>query len=183
MRLSTREFNKSVYEAFLLLSKHNIRQPHVPIKQIAESFSIDVIPYYFGDNVSGVLIAKGDVATIGYNPNEPEVRQRFTIAHELGHYVLHRKSKSPGEQLFVDRDFLVKYRSSYKYSEAEYLQEQQANAFAAALLMPESLIHKELRKKEYESVSEIDLIDVLAKLFRVSNVAMTYRLSNLNIDL
>jgi Zn-dependent peptidase ImmA (M78 family) len=126
-------------------------------------------------------MAKGTSGTIAVNPNDPEVRRRFTIAHELGHFILHRKNSASSEQLFIDRDFLVKYRSSNKYTPADYEQEQQANAFAAALLMPEEFVYAELAKIDYDDLSEIELINALAEVFEVSPTAMTYRLANLYI--
>ena len=182
MPISTREFSKAILEAYRLLEVNKVTEPHVPIKEIAKKLLIEVIPYFVGDNVSGILISKGDNATIGYNPNDPDVRQRFTIAHELGHYILHRKEKITSEQLFVDRDFIVKYRSTSKYTDSELLQEQQANAFAAAILMPERLIRKELRKKDYETLNEAQVIGKLADVFKVSEIAMTYKMTNLNIE-
>lgn len=164
-----------------MLKKHKIKRPPVQIKDIAEGLSIDVVPHFISEDISGVLMAKGASGTIAYNPNDPPLRHRFTIAHELGHFILHKKNSVSSEQLFVDRDFLVKYRSSNKYSPTEYEQEQQANAFAAALLMSEEFVHAELAKMDYDDLSEIQLIEALARVFEVSPTAMTYRFSNLDI--
>jgi Zn-dependent peptidase ImmA (M78 family) len=182
MAITTREYAKINLEVSTLLQKHKIKRPPVKIKDIAEGLSLEVVPHYIADNISGVLMAKGTSGTIAFNPNDPEVRQRFTIAHELGHFILHRKNSTSSEQLFIDRDFLVKYRSSNKYSPSEYEQEQQANAFAATLLMPEEFVLAELAKIDYDDLTEIELIDALARVFEVSPTAMTYRLANLDIN-
>ena len=84
--------------------------------------------------------------------------------------------------LFVDKDFLVKYRGNNSYTHKELIQEQQANAFSAALLMPEEFVLDELKKQSTLKLSEIELIETLAKLFDVSVPAMTYRLNNLNLN-
>jgi Zn-dependent peptidase ImmA (M78 family) len=132
-----------------------------------------------GEDISGLLSIQKGKGMIAYNKDQLEVRQRFTIAHELGHFLLH---KSEGEDtIFVDKDFIVKYRSNKAYTETEMRQEQEANAFAASLLMPRELIFNELAKPERQNLSENDLIERLALEFKVSVPAMTFRLSNLNI--
>ena len=84
------------------------------------------------------MVVTVKIALLSYNPNGSLVRQRFAITHEIGHFVLHKKQAS--EKIFVDKDFLVKYRNSKSYSSSEHRDEQAANAFAAELLMPENLI-------------------------------------------
>jgi len=125
------------------------------------------------------LLIEKSKATIGFNNSNPKTRQRFTIAHELGHFILHHSNQS--EQIFVDKDFLVKYRSSQQYSPADILHEQQANAFAAELIMPKNFIKAELIKEEYSELNESEVIEALSKVFEVSVIAMSYRLANLNI--
>lgn len=180
MSLTATEIKKIEKEADAMLAKANITTPGVPVEQLARERGLHVIPYDLGAEISGVLVVAGGVGTIGFNPKDPKGRQRFTIAHELAHHVLHVRPNSQDE-LFVDSKFLVKYRKAKPYTEVERKQEWEANAFAAALLMPESLVTAELEKDEYNEVPELELIDKLAKVFGVSTPAMTYRLANLNI--
>lgn len=133
------------------------------------------MPYNLGDEVSGILAINDGKGTIGYNLQHSKGRQRFTVAHELGHYVMHGKTK---KELFVDKDYIVKFRSNKKYSLTEIKQEKEANAFAAALLMPKELVFKELYREQ--GLTENELIEFLAKRFEVSVPAMTYRISDLN---
>lgn len=179
MPLPLSDYKRIKKEASTLISKFKITQPPIPIIEIAKQLSLDVLEYNFGDSASGVLVVENNIGTIGFNPSDSEVRQRFTIAHELGHYILHKKSEN--EKLFVDKYFLVKYRNSKNYSSAEFKHEQEANTFAAELLMPEELVYAELAKADYSDLSESGLIEELARVFNVSPLAMTYRLSNLNI--
>lgn len=72
--------------------------------------------------------------TIGFNPTESKTRQRFTIAHELGHFELHKQDSG----LFVDKEFKMLFRDQNS-SSGEIRKEQEANAFAAAILMPENI--------------------------------------------
>lgn len=173
------EFKHSEKEAQNLIKRHNIKTPPVAVIDIAKSLGINVIPYAFGDGVSGILVVENNKSTIGYSTSDSKARQRFTIAHELGHFVLRHSTQT--EQLFVDKNFLVKYRGLQKYSHTEIIHEQQANAFAAELLMPKSLIEVELSKKDYMDLTESELIEELAKVFDVSVIAMSYRLTNLSI--
>jgi Zn-dependent peptidase ImmA (M78 family) len=106
------------------------------------------------------------------------LRQRFTIAHELGHYQLHLHSAN---EIFVDKDFIVKYRSEKKYSETEIRQEREANQFAAELLMPREFIKAEIIKKKYQRLSEMEFLEKLAKTFDVSVAAMTIRANDLDL--
>ena len=72
-----------------LLKKIDMAEPPVPIEKIVELFSIKIIPYpHFPDNISGTIVEQKGIMIIGVNSNHPAVRQRFTIAHELGHFLL-----------------------------------------------------------------------------------------------
>lgn len=178
MFLNNRHFIKVEIKVSELLKKYGITIPPIPIKDIVRKEGIELLSYDLGENVSGVLVIENGKGTIGFSPNTSRVRQRFTIAHELGHYILHRQSRS---EVFVDKDFIVKYRSEKKYSPAEIRQEQEANVFAASLLMPKALLQAELARKDYQDLSETEFIGAMAKVFDVSIPAMTYRLANANL--
>lgn len=172
----TRLYNKAENEAYKLLEQFNIVKPAIPIEKVVKGLGLSLVPYELGSEVSGMLILDDDTnGLISYNISHNINRQRFTIAHELGHYVMHRKT----ERLFIDKDFIVKYRSNKQYDTIEMQQEQQANAFAAAILMPINLVLEELKKAKFKKLEEADLIDQLSALFNVSTLAMTYRLSNI----
>ncbi len=97
-----------------------------------------------------------------YNSSEAPVRQRFTIAHEIGHYVLGhgRAMRDPATNFTLGK---LDYR------------EVQANQFAASLLMPKNVVKNMVRHKGIDDVEE------LADRFFVSQVAMKYRLKNLGL--
>jgi Zn-dependent peptidase ImmA (M78 family) len=178
MFLENKHFYKVEIKVTELLKKYGITSPPIPIKDIVRKESVELLSYDLGENVSGILVIENGKGTIGYSPNNSRMRQRFTIAHELGHYILHRQARN---EVFVDKDFIVKYRSEKKYSQAEIRQEQEANAFAAFLLMPKALLQAELARKDYQDLSETEFISAMAKVFDVSIPAMTYRLSNANL--
>lgn len=168
-------FNKRIEKITIgIIENLEIRSLPIPVDEIASKMGLDIKPYDLGENVSGVLVMDGGKGTIGFNPHESKVRQRFTIAHEIGHFQLH-KDDSP---LFIDKDFKVLFRDENS-STGEIKREQEANAFAAALLMPASLLLSEIKNHNFDLADE-DSLKELAKLFNVSVPAMTYRIANLN---
>jgi Zn-dependent peptidase ImmA (M78 family) len=179
MPLQPSEQKKLEQQAWALIQQNEITAPPVSVENIAKNLGLNVTAYDLGNGVSGALFIENNIGSIGYNPAHPKVRQRFTIAHEIAHYCLHKSLK--GDQLFVDKDFIVKYRNASSYSSAELKQEQEANCFGAALLMPKDFVLSELNKEKYSEHSEYKLIEELAKLFDVSVPAMTYRLSDLHV--
>lgn len=145
----------------------------IKIEEIAKIRGLKVMPYALGEDVSGLLAIRDGQGTIGYNQNEPKVRRRFTIAHELGHYELHKEKSD----LFVDKQFI--YRSQHSgNSPVNQVMEQEANFFASAILMPTDKIRKEVEKMDINLVTE-EGIEKLAKIFEVSTTAMSLRISGL----
>ncbi len=113
------------------------------------------------DDVSGYLKYVDGTWVIGVNNLHHPRRQRFTLAHELAHYVLHKNSS--GE--FVDK---VLFRSL----NAESPKEREANEFAAKLLMPD---------EEFRQFVQNDskIIEDIAEHFDVSALAVKLRAKNL----
>ena len=110
-----------------------------------------------------------DSAVLAVNESHHPRRQRFTIAHELGHLTLH-----PGRRETVDSTVRVNRRDDLS-STATNAQEIEVNAFPAALLMPEDAVTK-LRSSIAANPSRA--VEVLAAEFDVSADAMGYRLIN-----
>lgn len=150
----------------------------VDVEEIAKKLGLVVSEHDLGDNVSGVLYIDKGKGVIGYNKNESEVRRRFTIAHEIGHFVLHRLDN----EIFVDKKaFKVMYRDDNSTT-GEIKQEREANAFAAALLMPRERVIAELDKTQFDLSDEKEnVITKLSEIFNVSSQAMMYRISNLRL--
>lgn len=156
-----------------ILSEFNITKAPVDIKAIVLKKGITIKPYDLGENVSGMLVIKGDEGIISYNPTESIVRQRFTMAHELGHFILHKKT----QDVFVDKQFQVHFRNENSATGQDN-QELEANSFAAAILMPKDLLLTEIKKHDFDLGDEFAMKE-LAKLFNVSLQAMTFRMVNL----
>ena len=113
---------------------------------------------------------------LGYNSTHAPVRQRFTIAHEISHYILHLK-KNQKSQLFIDR---FVFRRDENSSTGNDREEVEANRFAAALLMPETFVRKVIERFDFD-LDDSEAIDSLAKRFNVSTAAMTNRLTTLGL--
>jgi Zn-dependent peptidase ImmA (M78 family) len=162
-----------------LLRKHQIHGAPVPVDRVATDEGVLVIEHALHGDVSGALISSNGVSAIAVNSAHHPRRRRFTIAHELAHYLLGHK----GDQDHVDWKFTV-IRRDGSSSEANNVQEIEANSFAANLLMPKEFLFEDL-KLEAGSNGDMDLsadqISALARRYRVSDTAMTYRLTNLGL--
>ncbi|MBE7172349.1 MAG: ImmA/IrrE family metallo-endopeptidase [Williamsia sp.] len=156
----------------LISDQHNLP---IQVEYVAARCDIKLLSYDLGENISGVLITEKGKSTIGYNKNEPRVRNRFTIAHELGHYILHKDELD----FFVDKAFKVMYRGN-NVPGINFTHEKQANEFAACLLMPEHLLRKEIDDLDLDYTDE-DAIKTLAKKFDVSTIAMSIRIAKLGL--
>lgn len=112
---------------------------------------------------------------IGVNASHAPTRQRFTIAHELGHLLLHES-----RPMIVDTHL---YRRDEVSSMGTKPEEREANGFAAELLMPAAFVEDEVRElvDQQPNVTARRLVEQLAKRFDVSPQAMEIRLGNLEI--
>jgi len=114
-------------------------------------------------------------AVIGVNALHSLSRQRFTIAHELGHLLLHES-----QDLHVDEAFPIRLRSRVSGLAVDE-REIEANQFAAELLMPTELISEDVDSLRDKGVDVDDAIAKLSQKYRVSLEAMTIRLSALKL--
>lgn len=159
-----------------LLAETNVTNPPVPVDDIAKSRGLDLrISYNKDSGISGFLFSGGEKPIIGINTVHHENRQRFTIAHELGHYLLHHPN---AEGIHVDHSFEIKLRSD-RHVEGNYADEREANMFAAELLMPIDFIIRDLKDKNLVDMEDDGLLHEMANRYKVSQQAMAIRLSNL----
>jgi Zn-dependent peptidase ImmA (M78 family) len=159
-----------------LLAESGITEAPVPVSQIAKAKGARIFVDSLEGNLSGFLYRdrnKGAQAVIGVNTHHHPNRQNFTIAHELGHWLLHDQ-----EQLHVDREFRVRLRddvSSQGTDEAE----REANFFAACLLMPKNFLETDLANEDFVDLLDDVLLHGLARKYGVSTQALVNRLKNL----
>jgi Zn-dependent peptidase ImmA (M78 family) len=162
-----------------LLAKRDIHSAPVAVADLANSLGVEVRFQPAETTLSGFLVRDPNQqhAVIGVNRTHHWKRQRFTIAHELGHFLLHNQ-----ERVHVDRTeqgLLVKLRNQNSSTGLD-VEEKEANLFAAELLMPMTFLQADL-----EAYTAIDLLDEevlkpLADLYQVSTQALTFRLAYLN---
>lgn len=169
MRRSQEDIQRRVSK---ILRDHKIQRPPVPVEKIAEGYGIEVRYEPAEDELSGALIRKPNEVVIGVNASHHPNRQRFTIAHEIAHFLLHE-----GVEVHVDQDFRINLRDQ-RSSEAVSREEIQANRFAAELLMPTEFIERDTSR--YQAIDE-DAKERLANRYRVSKHAMGLRLANLGL--
>jgi Zn-dependent peptidase ImmA (M78 family) len=152
----------------------------VNVEQIARKLGIDVIRENASDDVAGFLIKNFNdkTAVIGVNTNHGANRQRFTIAHEIGHFFLHNYE---GVHFDGRHSGSMMYLRDEKSSKGTDVEEKEANFFAAELLMPEHLLINDLKNiKEISLMEDQDVnLQTLAKKYKVSPQALTFRLANL----
>lgn len=146
--------------------------------QIAKDLGIEVDQSVTTETISrsGSICILDDKARIWVNPFDPDVRQRFTAAHELGHYV---NGDLKSNSSIVDTPDTL-YRTDGHSNPCEV----KANKFAAQLLMPKKHIYdkaKEIIDQSGGSVDAGDFIRRMAQFFDVSKPAMLYRLKGFGI--
>jgi len=155
------DFNKAVEESKRILITFGVDSPPVPLTNIVSSYGINIVYADFsslpkGNEIAGFM--DFDKKKIVVNKDDPPNRQRFTIAHELGHYLLHK------DYVKDESRYNVLLRRPLK--DLDYTkEEQEANCFAANLLVPKEMLEK--YKKIPNSIS--------ASLFAVSEDVIKFR--------
>jgi Zn-dependent peptidase ImmA (M78 family) len=158
-----------------VLNKLNYRTLPVRVDKIARALGAQLRFSPLDEELSGMIFIKNDIPIIGVNALHHPNRQRFTIAHEIGHLELHRNILS--DTVHVDKQFAVLMRDATSAIGTDRI-EIEANRFAAALLVPKLLLDQALAEKPFDIDGESPL-DELAKKFRVSKQMLEYRISNL----
>lgn len=178
--MNVKEIQNRAYE---LLTKFDVASYPIPIEDLARGLGILVHYEPFDGDLSGILLRDEDRTIIGINSRHAGVRQRFTVAHELGHFLLHA-----GNKVHVDREFRVNFRDA-THTTGSASEEMEANRFAAALLMPESLMREAFRRKTSNGFDPLgdddesdEVIQKLAREFKVSNQALLIRLGELGLQ-
>lgn len=138
----------------------------VPLAKLANEIGLKVLAATLPAGVSGELRPSQGEFVVKVNRHDSKARQRFTVAHEIAHFLLHRDHIGEG----IRDDAL--YRSML--SDAR---EAEANRLAADLLMPIAVL-KAANEKALRD-GESDVTGRLAKEFGVSEAAMKIRLEQL----
>lgn len=155
------DYPKAKREALGLLSQFGIEAPPVNPANIARELGLHVYFVRFSkdfNNISGFYDFEENAIYV--NADEYALRQTFTIAHELGHSILHKEWVKSGEYRMLLRD------GDY---EGDDFREKEANCFAANLLVPRFMLDR-----YYEGTTRAEL----SRLFAVSVPTIDWRLAN-----
>lgn len=155
------DFAKAQLEAERLIDKYGLVTPPVDPEAIAEAEGVEVVYVTFNgplnESISGYIDPMNKRIVV--NRDQPPARKTFTIAHELGHHLLHRAYTESGEYQIFPR------RNEYPNGKPE--EEREADAFAANLLVPMKMLR---RYRDFASPYE------LSKMFLVSQDVILHRL-------
>lgn len=152
-----------------LLKKHAVLSPPVFLDKILESENISYIErnlneFGLDESVDAFIYKEGDTKLLAVNPftHLYSEKKRFSIAHELGHFFLHIGNKST-------------YVATRNGENSNLQEEEEANFFAANLLMPDEMIERVYFSLEIPSLSK------MANIFEVSMAAMKIKLENMGL--
>ena len=159
-----------------LVCGDNYKGYELQLDDICQKLELSLFAATFTEpNLSGAIYKDKDTNKfkIYVNKNHPITRNRFTIAHEIGHYISALCGSHSEKQLFNDsqgfEDYSISYRKNGILSDAE----TEANEIAARILMPEHFVN---------DFVELGLnIEEMAERFFVSQSAMSIRLYNLGV--
>lgn len=147
---------KAVQMAEKVIADNYISRPPVRVFELAKNYGLMVKESTaLNSTISGFIYIETNVIVI--NASEPVTRQAFTVAHELGHWLLHHP------QLENNPDLGIMYRSPLGGQVDPT--EQEANTFAANLLVPKMLL------SEYQGLED----GRVANIFAVSEEVIRYR--------
>lgn len=157
--------------------EHSIEEYPVRIVDLCKKMGISVFEEYLPEDVSGFIVIQEEPfhdynsgKVIVVNLSDSAERRRFTIAHELAHYILHRD----------DNQSLYAHRDAGQNGGIE----REANIFASNILMPEDLVRSFMDEMEDEAPGKLFdsyKVILLADQFAVSKPAAEVRLKELKL--
>lgn len=151
---------RAVDHARKLFRLIDMDNPPVNLEGILENLGVK-LHYEDFSKIDGIAIKSPRLSVIVVNRNLPVVRQRFTIAHELGHIVMPHKG-----QYYIC------------YPGRNRAMERTANRFAAELLMPQPIVL--MLWKKYSTNRQFRP-EVVAHMLKVSKSALFARLREIGI--
>ncbi|MDD5437738.1 MAG: ImmA/IrrE family metallo-endopeptidase [Patescibacteria group bacterium] len=143
-----------------VFSEENAFSIPIDVSKIAKTLELSLKE---GNFIDKEIVGAYDrsLKTIYIAKSDPYTRKTFTIAHEMGHFILHDEKN---QETFYRKDLIF-------VGKEDKPQEQEANCFAASLLMPKGTILRYLKITKN--------VELLADFFGVSYSAMSLRLKNL----
>ena len=153
----------------ILYSYWNLKIP-VDVYQVAENIGFHIVENQNKNN-NAILNLNNKTIIINNNEsntnnlNEQKLQNKFTIAHQLGHYVLNHTKTKQNDLIFIDDDDVFNGKKNYDYREVE------ANMFAARLLIPTDALREVMINVKNVTINDI------AYFFQVKESHVAYRLN------
>jgi Zn-dependent peptidase ImmA (M78 family) len=152
-----------------IIEEFTARAP-VDVVGMARELGLSVIEEQLPPNVSGKITRKGsgdDNYVITVSSAHPETRKRFTIAHEIAHFIFHRSRIGDG----------VIENGLYRSTQLSDAVERQANQYAACILMPHELVYTAWREGKNTPAELADYFGVSAPVakIRIEELSLTQR--------
>lgn len=163
--MNSREWQALAAPTRETIEAHQLEAP-VKLATIADALGLRLRAATLPAGISGEIRPDPDRVEsfiIRINKHDSPRRQRFTVAHEIAHYLLH------GDQIGQGITDDVLYRSSMSD-----FREAQANRLAADILMPQHLVNQWLNAAQVLGVD--DVVAYLADRFEVSEASMRIKL-------
>lgn len=157
------EWKKITEEQRRVISDFHINYP-IAVGKLAKSFGIVIKKATLEGNLAGEIKEVAGIVTIRVNSHDVKARQRYTIAHEIAHFLLHRHLLKDGIQ---DTPLYRSHLSSKI--------EREADALAADILMPMDIVQALMAENSKEYKGE-RLYEVVAESLEVSKIALKIRL-------
>lgn len=156
-----------------ILKHHPHWEGHIPLEELCDAVNIVEVRTLESDAYEGALVTDSlkQIGAILVREGQHEKRRRFTIAHELGHFLMPHHD---GHQRCTSSDMVESRRGT-----DHQRRESEANRFSAGLLMPKPWFIRELRK-----LGAVDLSHVqqLSDRFKTSLEAVINRYVELTDD-
>lgn len=142
-----------------LLKELNILEPDEINVELIAAYKNAPVRYELLKGMDGRIVREGNSAIITVNSEITyEGQKRFVIAHELGHFFLHPKTRQVES---------VNQEQAGNWSDRQEIEEYEANIFAAELLMPSAIFGQIIKGK----VPSFELVDSLQKEFKTTLTA------------
>lgn len=155
-----KDYKKSRDIAWEILIREQISELPVSVSRICHNMHIPIKLYDSDDDNSGYSILTKNGPVIFVKAYEPSTRQRFTVAHELGHILLNHV----GEYFLVNRE----------PSKTDNPIEQAANVFASRLLAPACILWG-CNVRDAKKISEMCQISEQSAEFRQQRMEVLYK--------
>ncbi len=162
---------KAVAAARRILESVEFKMP-LDIHGIAAAHGIEVEKQSLERAIVALMVTNASGALITINIKLSPNQERFALAHALGHYLLHRDS----QDVFIDRS-----SPSKDSDKNQTQQENEANEFAAELLMPEKIVRERFSKRRPYPYNEKTLRPLASQL-GISELALAVRLTKLGLS-